>query len=297
MSSKTSTALSNEIPTYQLNVFTNNQAEKLDVFFIDRNLEIAPARIDVPYRSNFSAVGICLKGEAELKANLENYIIKPGSLVVKPAYVIQQWTRRSVDFESLTICFTKEFVADNTGLNLDKFKFFESVAKHVFPVSAEDFKNFKDALKNLQEKYYAPHAFRNEILQNLISVLLYETASVYERLHISSNQTQTRSDQIASEFKKLLNENFTAERTLKFYAEKLLITPKHLTETIKKATGKTAGEWIAEKVTLEAKVLMQNPSLNVEQISNVLNFPDQSTFGKFFKNQTGLAPSAYKKAF
>ncbi len=33
MSSKNSTALSNEIPTYQLNVFTNNEAEKLDVFY------------------------------------------------------------------------------------------------------------------------------------------------------------------------------------------------------------------------------------------------------------------------
>ena len=297
MSSKTSTALSNEIPTYQLSVFTNNEAEKLDVFFIDRKLEIAPARIDVPYRSNFYAVGVCLRGEAELKANLENYVIKPGSLVVKPAYVIQQWTRRSDDFESLTICFTKEFVADHNGLNLDKFEFFESTAKHVFPVSAEDLKNVKDSLKVLQQKYYAPHPFRDEILQNLISVLLYEIASIYERLHLSSNSAQTRSDQIASEFKKLLNENFTAERNLKFYAAKLLITPKHLTETIKEATGKTAGEWIAEKVTLEAKVLMQNPSLNVEQISYALNFPDQSTFGKFFKNQTGLAPSVYKKTF
>ena len=83
MALKTSTALINEIPTYQLNIFTNDGAEKLDVFFIDRRLEIAPVRIDVPYRSNFYAVGICLRGEAELKANLENYVIKPGSLVVK----------------------------------------------------------------------------------------------------------------------------------------------------------------------------------------------------------------------
>ena len=211
--------------------------------------------------------------------------------------MIQQWTRRSDDFESLTILFTKEFIAENNGLNLDKFAFFEGAANHVFPVSAEDLTNLKKILRDLQEKYYASHPFRNEILQSLISVLLYETASVYERLHLSSNSAQTRSDQITSEFKKLLNENFTEERNLKFYAEKLLITPKHLTETIKETTGKTAGEWIAEKVTLEAKVLMQNPSLNVEQISYALNFPDQSTFGKFFKNQTGLAPSIYKKSF
>lgn len=297
MASKTSTALSNEIPTYQLDVFSENSAEKLDVFFIDKTLRISPARIDVPYRSNFYAVGICLKGEAELKANLESYAINPGSLVIKPAYVIQQWLRRSDNFESLTICFTKEFVAENNGLNMDKFEFFESAAKHIFPIDGEDLKILKKLMKDLQAKYYAAHPFRNEVLRSLIAVLLYEAASIYERLHVSENQARTRSEQIAREFKKLLNENFTAERNLKFYAEKLLITPKHLTETIKEVTGKTAGEWIAEKVALEAKVLMQNRALTLEQISYSLNFPDQSTFGKFFKNQTGLAPSAYKKTF
>ncbi len=107
---------------------------------------------------------------------------------------------------------------------------------------------------------------------------------------------QTRSQLLASDFKKLVNVHFTAERSVKFYATKLCVTPNHLTVTVKEATGKTAGEWIDETVILEAKVLLQNTALTIAEISDSLHFADQSTFGKFFKNLTGLSPVAYKQA-
>lgn len=45
----------------------------------------------------------------------------------------------------------------------------------------------------------------------------------------------------------------------------------------------------------EAKLLLRtNPDLNIQDISNELNFEDQATFSRFFKRETGMTPSAYR---
>jgi AraC-like DNA-binding protein len=87
------------------------------------------------------------------------------------------------------------------------------------------------------------------------------------------------------------------EHKLDFYASQLHLTPKSLSAAIKKQTGKSAGKWIDDTVTLEAKVLLQNKSLTVSQVSSLLNFSDQSVFGKFFRANAGLSPVAYRKKF
>ena len=83
---------------------------------------------------------------------------------------------------------------------------------------------------------------------------------------------------------------------MQFYAAALCITPKHLTELVKDATGRTASEWIAEAVALEAKALLQNPALTVAQVAAGLQFTDQFAFSRFFKRSTGLSPTAYRQA-
>lgn len=284
------------IPIYELSIFSKDGNKDLDVFFLDKQTEKSELVVDIPFRRNFYAVGICLRGTAELKANLETYTIKPNSLVTKPPYVINHWTFMSDDFETLTIFFTKDFISNNSNVNLDKFEFFESSAKHVFQISDEQTKNIINSLTIIKDKYYQSHQFTTEILTNLINNLLYEIAVIYDEQISIANSTQTRGQFLVSEFKKLVNLHSIKKRSVTFYAEKLFITPKHLSETIKEITGKTAIEWITEAAILEAKVLLQNPSLNASQISAILQFPDSSTFGKFFKKNVGLSPNAYKKS-
>ncbi len=281
------------IPTYSLE---NLSEFEDDVFLLfNQKVENPKSAVNVPFRSNYFGVGICVRGNAELKANLETYTVEPNCVVAMSPQIIKQWTFMSDDFEISTVFFTSDFISTGNHLNLDIFPFFESVADHAFQLTDTQSKIIVESLDFIRRKYDAPHPFRNEILKNLINVLLYETAAIYDRQSLRANQLQTRSQSLASDFKKLVNIHFAAERSVKFYAAKLFITPKHLSETVKEVTGKTAGEWIAETVILEAKILLQNPALNVAQVSDLLHFADQSTFGKFFKNMTNLSPLAYRQ--
>jgi AraC family transcriptional activator of pobA len=109
--------------------------------------------------------------------------------------------------------------------------------------------------------------------------------------------SQVKGHPLFTKFRQLLAKNYMNERKLDFYAAQLFVLPKSLSAAIKKHTGKSAGKWIDDAVMLEAKVLLQNKTLTVSQISGMLNFSEQSVFGKFFRANSGISPVAYRNQF
>jgi AraC-like DNA-binding protein len=105
---------------------------------------------------------------------------------------------------------------------------------------------------------------------------------------------QTRKQELNLLFQNLVFHHYKEHRNVQFYADALYVSPKHLTETIKEVTGKTAGEWIDDAVVLEAKVLLRNHDVSIAAIADDIHFPDQSTFGKYFKKHTGFSPTEYR---
>ncbi|MDE6229526.1 MAG: helix-turn-helix domain-containing protein, partial [Muribaculaceae bacterium] len=47
---------------------------------------------------------------------------------------------------------------------------------------------------------------------------------------------------------------------------------------------------------LEAKNLLRFSGKNIQQIAFELNFSNQSSFGKYFKNLTGMSPSEFQNS-
>jgi transcriptional regulator GlxA family with amidase domain len=63
---------------------------------------------------------------------------------------------------------------------------------------------------------------------------------------------------------------------------------------IRQATGATPSEWIARFVVVKAKLLMRTTDLSMLRISQELGFPDQTSFTRYFKANTGYPPTAYR---
>ncbi|RSK49990.1 AraC family transcriptional regulator [Hymenobacter rigui] len=284
------------IPTYRLQHFSRPDEEPADAFFMDEHTHTAGPPLGVPYRGNYYKIGICLRGTATLKANLETYCIQPGSLMLITPHIIKEWTSFSPDHDSLSVFFTPEFITTRNHIPIDNFQFLESATRHVLPLAAAEAASITASMRLLQQKFQAPHPYRNQVIKSLINSLLYEVVGLYDQQHAALQATQTRSQLLTAEFKLLVNAHGTTARSVKFYADRLCITPKHLTDTLKQTTGKTAGEWIEEAVMLEAKALLQHGQLSVAQVADLLHFPDQSAFSRFFRNSLGLSPTAYKQA-
>ena len=72
------------------------------------------------------------------------------------------------------------------------------------------------------------------------------------------------------------------------------LTPKYISGQIKAYSGKCALDWINDYVVLEAKMMLRYTVMTIQEISNSLNFPTQSAFGKYFKQQVGTGPKQYR---
>ena len=81
-----------------------------------------------------------------------------------------------------------------------------------------------------------------------------------------------RKEQIFHDFLTLLEEYYTQERSISFYADRMCLTPKYLSTIVKEVSGKHGMQWIDEYVVLEAKALLRDGSISVKEVSDQLNF-------------------------
>lgn len=97
-------------------------------------------------------------------------------------------------------------------------------------------------------------------------------------------------------FYDLLIDNYQQHHEIAWYSEKLCLTPKYFSGVIRQITGKSAAQWINEVLVLHAKrLLYTRRDMNVQQIAYELGFKGNANFCRFFKDQTGLRPSEYRK--
>ena len=123
---------------------------------------------------------------------------------------------------------------------------------------------------------------------------------VMEMWNIFSKEIEKRSisNQKGSLFERylqLVQEHCMEEREVDFYARKLFITPKYLTEVCKKNSGKTALEWIHNYTTQRIIILLENKKLSFTEIADTLNFSSQSFFSRYVRKVLGVSPSEYRQ--
>ncbi|RTL57621.1 MAG: AraC family transcriptional regulator [Sphingobacteriales bacterium] len=152
-------------------------------------------------------------------------------------------------------------------------------------------------IKQLNEKLSSmnEHPYGKELLYHTFYIYLYEVYGLSKKYAVPFHHHITRKENLVRNFTQLVQKQFKEQRNVQAYADQLNITAKYLTETVKEITGKTAGEIIDDFVLLEAKLLLDNPTLSIAEIADELHFSDQSFFGKYFKRHTGLSPKEYRQ--
>ena len=289
--------MSDLIPTYYLHMFARYDEAAEEVFCPKAHQvqEKTTLPITIPYRSDYYKISLCLRGTAELKVNTESYPVVPGSVVLVTPHIIKQWTHFSDDYEALSIFFTSDFLTANNA-QVGKLGFLRNPATYVLPLSASDVANIGSSFRFLQQKYYTSHPQRRNIVKNILNGLLYEVGTLFDQSPTTDSAAHSRSQVLTAAFKHLVQAHSARTRSVTFYADKLYVTPKHLTQMVREVTGKTASDLLAESVVLEAKALLQTTALPMSRIADQLHFADQFAFSRFFKQRTGFSPTAYKRA-
>lgn len=87
---------------------------------------------------------------------------------------------------------------------------------------------------------------------------------------------------------------FKEEHQVQFYADRMNITPVYLTRAVKEVSGNTVLAYLQSMLYNEACVQLSSTSKTIGEISEDLNFNDQSAFSNFFKLRAGMSPVAYR---
>lgn len=105
---------------------------------------------------------------------------------------------------------------------------------------------------------------------------------------------QDREDVIFNQFLISVYEHCHKERTVRFYADEQHLSPYYFSTIIRDKSGKSALQWIENVTMTYARQYLNDSSISIKQIAERLNFPDQSTFGRYFRNREGCSPSEYR---
>ncbi len=275
-----------------------------DLFIAEMHYESKMDIIEYPCRFHGYVAFFCLKGNFEVEINLKKFTITEGSMFIYTPGNIVRVTgidpkeKESVHF--VVVAISEDLMSnsfDFSKLYNESLRLLETPCIVIGEEARELCHKYFDLIKEVAQ-LKLPNL--KESVASLISSIFYLMGALWtDRLteaKKNENGISTRARMILEDFLLLVRDNHTKERSLSFYADKLFLTPKYLSKLVKSVSGKSAHEWIDSFVILEAKNLLKYSDMNIKEIVYELNFPNQTTFYRFFKTKTGMTPSEYRQS-
>ncbi|MBP5642900.1 MAG: AraC family transcriptional regulator [Bacteroidales bacterium] len=265
---------------------------------IDLGLLRFPSRID-----GFVAA-YCRKGHFKCAINLKEYEIHDGMLAVNiPNNIIQiEPVDPNEELVEMTIVavspqYMTMHSADLSKIFVDAIHILKSPIMEMAPEEVElSFQYFQliDNVMNTDSEY------RDDSISYLLTSVFYLIGGMLmKRLHAEEENDEkpmsTRHKKVFESFIELVEKYHNKERSVSFYADKLCISAKYLSQIIKNLSGFSAPDVINKYVILEAQHLLRHTQMSVKEIADQLNFPNQSFFYKYFKSHTGCTPNSYRQ--
>ena len=245
---------------------------------------------------------------------LQNYhliMLTEGSIEIDVNYRIFQMTglsslhlsagdiirkiKASDNVKGYHIVFSEEFHAEirttrNSPINLQLKK---EYPYQIFTEKEYDFllQSVTRLITYINDTTHFHHAL---VIKNEVHNLVLNISDKRRKEHGDKIYKADRQKMILERFKNLLNGHCEKQHEVSWYAEALTISADYLSKITKENDGRSARAWINEAIIAKAASLMHYADLNIKEISEKLNFTDQSSFGRFIRKNTGMSPKEFR---
>jgi len=248
-----------------------------------------------PHRISFNNLLYITQGSGTHFIDFNRYAVQTGDIIC-----INKNQIHAFDFENQPqgklIIFTDEFLA--TIFSTMKTPLFApsyllQSYSPVFPLTKPTRSTCDVLLHEIQQEYQIVKtdlSFLNLLFSALLTKITSARPLLYER-YLSDTRAKT-----FMQFISLLEKNHASIRDATVYASMLNMTYKSLNQICKLATQQTTKQLINAHIILEAKRKLSIEDIRVQQLADELGFDEVTNFVKYFKKNTGLTPSQFKKS-
>lgn len=240
---------------------------------------------------------LCLQGSCKYLFNNRTFELHAGDVsIIRKSNLIEN-LETSQDFKGKIIYTEPAFVdlcapQSNYGTK-------GQLSLFINPIMHLNEKQQSICLKDYQLLEYrikdTEHRFYREMLINCMQMVILDFFDFHAYL-CNEDDISTQNASIMNRFIRLLEDGeFRKHREVTYYADKLFVSSKYLSEVSKKASGYSANYWITRYTILEISRLLRDKSLTFVQISDMFGFSSPAYFSRYVQQYLGLAPSDYRK--
>ncbi len=112
----------------------------------------------------------------------------------------------------------------------------------------------------------------------------------------AQNAKSLQPQHLYNTFLSLVADNYQTAHDVMFYAEKLSISTRYLSQITGSVGGLSPKQIIDNYLLQEIEKLLSNTTMTIQEVANALGFSSQITFAKFYKTKKGLSPSAFRNS-
>lgn len=218
----------------------------------------------------------------------------PGQVIhvePNPEVIIPKWT---------AIVFHPDLLnRTSLGKNISRYEFFDYTSNEALHLSVAEIEIFRGVLSMIQQELNRSiDKHSKELIVNNIELLLNYCLRFYDRQFITREEIN---HSVVKKFTALLDQYIANQAqqegfpSVAYFADKCCYSPKYFGELVKTETGRTAKDFISDRMLIAAKQLLNDESLSIKVVSQQLGFEYPQHFVRFFKAKTGQTPSDYRK--
>ena len=218
----------------------------------------------------------------------------PGQVIhvePNPEVIIPKWT---------AIVFHPDLLnRTSLGKNISRYEFFDYTSNEALHLSVAEIEIFRGVLSMIQQELNRSiDKHSKELIVNNIELLLNYCLRFYDRQFITREEIN---HSVVKKFTALLDQYIANQAqqegfpSVAYFADKCCYSPKYFGELVKTETGRSAKDFISDRMLSAAKQLLNDESLSIKTVSQQLGFEYPQHFIRFFKAKTGQTPSDYRK--
>lgn len=251
-----------------------------------------------PFKMDAIRLVLCMQGTLQVDVNTKEYTLRPNDILCcSPNSMIRNCVP-STDLQckilALSTRMIRRLISPGNDMRSKFFYINQNPLLHIGEGGTGVFRQYYELL--FLKMKTSENPYRKEIVSSLTCAILYELLAHLDKFCTPSADPLVRQgDILFKRFIELLAGAQKKERSVSYYADKLFVTSKYLSTVCKKISGKTAFELINQLVVEDITQRLKYSEKSIKEISDDLDFPNLSFFGKYIKAHTGFSPTEYRR--